>query len=76
MGGNLLIKGGQIIDGTGAPQIKADVRIKNGVIVEIGPDLSAGEEDIYDAGGAFVVIPIRTQLCFGTQHLTQSLFTE
>ena len=54
MGGNLLIKGGQIIDGTGAPQIKADVRIKNGVIVEIGPDLSAGEEDIYDADGAFV----------------------
>lgn len=54
MEGNRLIKGGEIIDGTGAPRVKADIRIRNGVIVEIGVGLSANDEEIYDATGSVV----------------------
>jgi N-acyl-D-aspartate/D-glutamate deacylase len=49
-----LIRGGTVIDGTGAPGYAADVRIANGMIVEIGQGLvSRGETEI-DAKGAFV----------------------
>jgi len=54
MDGNLLIAGGVIVDGTGAPRVEADIRITNGVIVEIGKDLSANGEEIFDATGLVV----------------------
>jgi len=52
--GNLLIKGGTVIDGTGAPGRKADVRVSDGRIAEIGPDLAVGGEQVIDATGAVV----------------------
>jgi N-acyl-D-aspartate/D-glutamate deacylase len=50
----LLIKNGLVIDGTGAPGRLADVRIRDGRIDEIAPDLAAHGERIIDAAGAVV----------------------
>ena len=49
---SILIRGGTVIDGTGAPRQQADVLIREGRIAEIGQGLS-GEREI-DAGGAVV----------------------
>jgi len=50
----LLIRGGDVVDGTGAPRRAADVRVREGRIVELGPDLERDGEDVIDAGGAVV----------------------
>ena len=52
--GNVLVRGGLVVDGTGAPAFPADVRVRAGRIVEIGPDLPPGDEEVFDATGAFV----------------------
>jgi N-acyl-D-aspartate/D-glutamate deacylase len=52
--GDLLVRGGRVIDGTGAPAARADVRVRGGVIVEVGPSLSSDGERALDADGAFV----------------------
>src|ERR1700744_3496440 len=49
-----LIRGGTVIDGTGAPSFIADVRIRNGLIAEIGPGLAENGENVIDASGAYV----------------------
>jgi N-acyl-D-amino-acid deacylase len=49
-----LIRGGTVIDGTGAPGYAADVRIAKGMIVEVGPSLASRGETEIDAKGAFV----------------------
>ena len=54
VGGNVLIKGGMIIDGTGSPAYEADLRISDGRIVEIGSGLSADNQTVYDAQGCYV----------------------
>ena len=51
---HLLIRGGDVIDGTGAPRRRADVRVRDGRIAEIGPDLTPDGEQIIDAAGAVV----------------------
>lgn len=51
---DLLITGGTIVDGTGAPAFVADVRVRNGVIVELGQGLESEGEPIIDATGSFV----------------------
>jgi N-acyl-D-amino-acid deacylase len=51
---DLLVRGGDVIDGTGAPARRADVRVRGGRIVEVGPDLSPEGEDVIDATGAVV----------------------
>lgn len=52
--GDLLVRGGSVVDGTGGPARRADVRVKDGVIVEIGPDLAPGDEPELDATGCIV----------------------
>ena len=54
MDGNLLIHGGEVVDGTGAPPRRADVRVRAGRITEIGEDLAPDGEQMVDARGAFV----------------------
>jgi N-acyl-D-aspartate/D-glutamate deacylase len=49
-----LIRGGQVVDGTGKPAFAADVRIRDGLIAEVGPNLKADGETIIDAAGAYV----------------------
>jgi len=43
---SLVIRGGTVIDGTGADPIRADVGISGGRIVDVGPNLARGEAEI------------------------------
>lgn len=52
--GNLLIRGGTVIDGTGASGYRADVRVREGVIVEVAEGLGSDGETELDALGAVV----------------------
>ncbi|HZQ59130.1 MAG TPA: amidohydrolase family protein [Acidimicrobiales bacterium] len=52
--GDLLVRGGTLVDGTGAPPRRADVRVRGGRIVEIGDGLRPDGEVLVDAGGAYV----------------------
>ena len=52
--GGLLIRGGTVVDGTGAMPVRADVRTSNGRIIEIGPNLRHESETQLDASGAYV----------------------
>ena len=52
--GNMIIAGGQIVDGTGAEPIKADLLIQGDRIVEIGTSLRSTQAKIIDASGCFV----------------------
>jgi N-acyl-D-amino-acid deacylase len=49
---DIVIRGGTVVDGSGAPGRPADVGISGGVISEIGPNLSGGRE--LDASGCVV----------------------
>ena len=51
---DLLVRGGRVVDGTGAPAVDADVRVRSGRIVEIGSSLESEGEAILDAEGATV----------------------
>jgi N-acyl-D-aspartate/D-glutamate deacylase len=50
---DLVIRGGTVIDGTGAPQRTADVAVSGGVITEVGRVGGRGRREI-DAAGALV----------------------
>lgn len=47
-----IVRGGSIVDGTGRPRYDADIRIVDGVIAEIGTNLTGG--DAIDARGCLV----------------------
>ncbi len=50
-----LIRGGTVVDGTSAPAYRADVRLRNGVIVEIAPALEPlPGELVHEAHGCHV----------------------
>lgn len=51
---DMLIQGGVVIDGTGAPRRQADVRVRNGKIIEVAPGLKADGEQVIDASDALV----------------------
>lgn len=52
---HILITGGNVIDGTGSPAVQSDVRVRDGVITEIGPNLKADAgEAVVDAAGCYV----------------------
>jgi N-acyl-D-aspartate/D-glutamate deacylase len=50
--GDLVIRGGIVVDGTGGPSSSADVAVAGGVIREIGPNLRGDDE--LDASGCVV----------------------
>jgi N-acyl-D-amino-acid deacylase len=50
----LLLRGGTVIDGTGAPRFRADVRIEGDRIVAVGASLPADGGAVIDAGGRIV----------------------
>jgi N-acyl-D-amino-acid deacylase len=50
-----LIKGGSVVDGTGSAPFLADVRVHQGVITALGPNLALeGRERVVDATGCYV----------------------
>jgi N-acyl-D-aspartate/D-glutamate deacylase len=54
---DLLIRGGTLLDGSGAPGVQADVAVREGRVVAIGPDaaVSAGSDgETIDAGGLVI----------------------
>src|SRR3954466_10661345 len=50
----LLLRGGTVIDGTGAPCFRADVRVEGDRIVAVGADLAPDGAVVVDAGGRIV----------------------
>ena len=54
MTGDLLVRNGLVVDGSGSPARAADVRVRAGRIVEIGPGLRTDSEPELDASGAYV----------------------
>lgn len=52
---DLLIRGGQILDGTGNPSFAADVGVRNGSIVSVGDLSDASADRVVDASGLHVV---------------------
>ncbi len=54
-GNSSLIRNGRLYDGSGGPPIQADLRITDGQIADIGPNLiPAGREEVIDADGLIV----------------------
>jgi N-acyl-D-aspartate/D-glutamate deacylase len=51
---DLLIRGGQVVDGTARAAYRADVRVRGGKIVEVGPGLRSDGEMELDASDAYV----------------------
>ena len=51
---DMLIKNGTVVDGTGAPAFRADVRIHDGVITEVAEGLEPKGERVFDADGCYV----------------------
>lgn len=51
---DLIIRGGRLIDGTGAPWYRADVAVQDGRIACIGRLGSAGARQVIEAAGRFV----------------------
>ncbi|TZG24187.1 N-acyl-D-amino-acid deacylase family protein [Sphingomonas montanisoli] len=50
-----LIRGGTVVDGTGAPAFQADVRVVDGMIAQIGKGLEQRpRERVFDAAGCYV----------------------
>jgi N-acyl-D-aspartate/D-glutamate deacylase len=52
--GDVLVRGGTVVDGTGAAPVDADVRVRDGIVVEVGPRLDPSGEAVVDAEGAYV----------------------
>ena len=75
---SIVIKGGTIVDGTGAPGVVADLKIEDGRVVEIGADLEG--DRVLDATGHVVApgfIDIHTHYdaqVFWDPQLTPSCF--
>jgi len=51
---DLLIRNGTVVDGTGAPGAIADVAIRDGRIVAVGPGLAGDAREVVDASGRLV----------------------
>ena len=51
---DLIIRGGTVVDGTGAPRRRADVAIRDGKIAEVAESIVAEAREVIDASGLIV----------------------
>ena len=52
---DLVIRGGTVVDGTGASAVRADVAVRDGVIVRVAPDIDSDDgAEVIDASGCVV----------------------
>ena len=51
---DIIIQGGTIVDGSGAPRYRADVALKDGKIAKIAPSIQEEAGRIIDAAGKIV----------------------
>ena len=49
-----LIRNGEVYDGTGSPPLRVDIRVVQGAIQEIGPNLKPRGEEQVEADGLIV----------------------
>jgi N-acyl-D-aspartate/D-glutamate deacylase len=49
-----VIKGGTLVDGTGAAPVAGDVAVRDGIIVEVGGSVTDAAREVIDADGALV----------------------
>jgi N-acyl-D-aspartate/D-glutamate deacylase len=49
-----VIKGGTLVDGTGAAPVAGDVAVQDGIIVEVGGSVTGAAREVIDADGALV----------------------
>jgi len=49
---DLLIKNGEILDGTGAPALRADIAVKDGKIAKIARSIGGEAARVIDAAGS------------------------
>jgi N-acyl-D-amino-acid deacylase len=49
-----VIKGGTIVDGTGAPGVRGDIGVRDGIIVQVGGTITESATNVIDADGAIV----------------------
>ena len=52
---DFVIKNGLVVDGTGAPAVRADVAVKGDVIAKIAPSIDDEAAEVYDATGKYVI---------------------
>ena len=70
---DLVIRGGEVLDGTGAPPVRADVAIRDGRIVAVAADHAAAARRTLDARGLMVApgfIDIKTHSDFTLPYAT------
>jgi N-acyl-D-aspartate/D-glutamate deacylase len=68
---DLVIRGGQVLDGTGADPVRGDVAIRDGAIASIGPRYTGTARRTIDAGGLVVApgfIDVKTHSDFTLPH--------
>ncbi|HUC72874.1 MAG TPA: D-aminoacylase, partial [Stellaceae bacterium] len=66
-GGDILVKGGLVVDGSGRPGETGDVLVREGRIAALGPSLPQGSARVVDAAGLAVApgfIDIKTHSDF------------
>ena len=51
---DIVIRGGNIVDGTGAPAFVGDIAIDNGIVTEVGVVVGSGTSEV-DASGLAVL---------------------
>lgn len=77
---DLLIKGGLVVDGTGAAPVIADVAVRDGLVVEVAKDIAGPAKETVDAQGHWVTpgfVDIHTHYdgqVTWDQHFTPSVF--
>jgi N-acyl-D-aspartate/D-glutamate deacylase len=83
---DLLVRGGEVFDGTGAPSVLADVAIRGDRVVGVGDFSRASAARVIDARGRFVTpgfVDVQSQSSFtlladgrGESHVRQGITTE